>query len=394
MGRWLMAGALGAGLTQGRRAEACLWDSDTLEQEAAGAPSVVVALVGGFAINPPKYYAMRLARVGEALTKTPDELALYDDVAVASDRIGKHDEAIEWMVKKHAALKRLGVSPTAAGKPNHWYRYHANRGTFHAHRWLHASAKVDESDDLKRAHELIGKAIADNPDAHFGREKYQHKALAWLLAKPVMPKEEYAPIPTFIAVDANKLHSLSDNTNLADEGLADAVAGIAGLITLGAAWNSFDVTAALAVALAADGKHSLLHMALLRCREIVGADGGSLIAGAPKGAALVDRLPSAHLQSPETVDKQFAALRRDAKAWNQRRTTYLSTRLERGEHPDTAKDFWAAFDGDPHHMGKKGEPIKGLPGRGCACRAGRDDSVAGWAAAMLGLAVLGLRRTA
>jgi len=67
---------------------------------------------------------------------------------------------------------------------DHEHRHLANLGTFHAHRWLRAGADRKDTADLRRARALLERAIALNPDAHFGREKYQLKAVKWLLNPP------------------------------------------------------------------------------------------------------------------------------------------------------------------------------------------------------------------
>lgn len=348
---------------------ACLWDSDTLEQEAAGAPKVVPTLVGGFPRNPDRYYAMRLERVSAQLETTKDDLALYDDAAVAADRLGKHGEAIAWMTEKKAAMDRLGVEPgSKAGEPSHWYRYYANLGTFHAHRWLHAGAKWDATEDLDEGHALIAKAIADNPNAHFGREKYQLKALAWLRGKPSMTNANDGLMPTFVPVDFGAMHQTGDNDHLAKQGMADATAGLCGLIALGAAWNSVDVTVALAYVLAMDGKGTLVQMARRRVKELVDAGGKSLVPDAPTGGALLDRVPGGMLEDPSEIDRRFDALRAKAKAWASRRERYMLARLDAGEHPDTHPAFWEGFSEDPHHMGDKGSTPPPVPSKkGCAC---------------------------
>ena len=83
------------------------------------------------------------------------------------------------MKKKKAALDSL----TGNEAKDHRYRYLANLGTFHAHRWVSQTAEKRNTDlsDLRRSEELITQAIKENPDAHFGREIYQLMAIRWLL---------------------------------------------------------------------------------------------------------------------------------------------------------------------------------------------------------------------
>jgi tetratricopeptide (TPR) repeat protein len=167
---------------------ACSWDSDTLRFEAEGLPDAFHAIVGRFERNPPLYYEMRLNRVTQGLEADPTQLALYDDAGVACDRLGRGDEAIEWMVRKRAQLAEREVDSDRY--TDHQYRYLANIGTFYAHRWFRNGADFDQLDDLEAAVRFIQDAIELNPDAHFGREKYQLMALEWVASKPEMPEGE------------------------------------------------------------------------------------------------------------------------------------------------------------------------------------------------------------
>lgn len=384
------------------KAWACLWDRDTFEEEVQGIPDVVVTLIGGFARNPAKYYEMRLTRVRALLPTEPDTLALYDDAAVASDRLGDQDQAIALMADKRGALERLGISrdDARAGSPNHWYRYHANLGTFHAHRWFHRGTDWDDIDDLQRGHDLITSAIEDNPDAHFGREKYQLRALAWLLERPAYAYQSNM-LPTFIDIGDNQLDSVEDDGILDAQGLGDAIPGLCGLITLGAAWNSFDVTAALAYALAADGRQTAAKFATTRCQEILVNGGRTMVANAPTDQReLLDLLP--HLIGKD-VSERFSRLRAKADSWARVRDAYLLERLDRGEHPDTHPAFWSAYDGDPSRIDVATlelDPPKPAPARtpkptqdqphtrGCACSSSGSDSEAGASGLVLGGALL------
>jgi len=76
--------------------------------------------------------------------------------------------------------ERLDQSPDA----EHEYRYLANLGTFHAHRWIGNGGDRESLSDLEIAADLIRRAIELNPDAHFGRERYQLLAIEWLRGLP------------------------------------------------------------------------------------------------------------------------------------------------------------------------------------------------------------------
>ena len=72
----------------------CLWDRDTLAEEAKGKVDEVNVLIGWFDRYPAEYYELRLKRVRKTLKEQPDNLDLYDDAAVALDRLHKSDEAL------------------------------------------------------------------------------------------------------------------------------------------------------------------------------------------------------------------------------------------------------------------------------------------------------------
>ena len=161
---------------------ACLWDRDTPADEARGLPEVVAVLTGRFERNPPLFYEMRLDRVTDHLQSHPEDLAAYDDAGVACDRLGRGDEAISWMEKKRAQLDGLDASRPEVKEQ--LYRYHANLGTFLVHRWVRQGADRAKIDEVKAARDEIARAIEINPNAHFGREKYQLRALEWIIDPP------------------------------------------------------------------------------------------------------------------------------------------------------------------------------------------------------------------
>lgn len=93
------------------------------------------------------------------LEKSPQNVALYDDLAVAYDKTGQHDKAIETILRKEA------ISPGL-------YETYANLGTFYIH-----------NGQFREGLEQIAKAIEINPDAHFGRERYQKLLVEYVLSK-------------------------------------------------------------------------------------------------------------------------------------------------------------------------------------------------------------------
>ena len=135
---------------------ACLWDYDTLRDERRGLPGIAEVLAGRWEKHSPFFYQRRVEQMNALITREPSNLAAYDNLAVAQEKLGDIPAAIATMRRKEAI------------KPGE-YTTHANLGTFH----LHAG-------DLDQGIEQIRKALALNPAAHFGREEYQLKLAEFL----------------------------------------------------------------------------------------------------------------------------------------------------------------------------------------------------------------------
>ena len=127
----------------------CLWDYDTLQQERARFPTALELITGRFPRHSPAYYEWRIADREERRAAGDDSPALFDDLAVAHSKLGRHDAAIALMAEKEALHPGL-------------YETAANLGTFHIHAGRYAEGA-----------QHIARAIEINPDAHFGREVYQ-----------------------------------------------------------------------------------------------------------------------------------------------------------------------------------------------------------------------------
>lgn len=316
---------------------ACLWDRDTLKEEAGSFPGLTEVITGRFERQPPRYYEMRLARVTASLAEKPGNLDELDDAGVACDRLGKNDEAIAWMAKKLEALKPL--DPTHPMVKDHWYRYHANLGTFYAHRWLRTGADKANTEDLRLAEENIARAIEINASAHFGREKYQLGAIQWLRSGPSAEGEYASFLRTVVEPDPLN----TDRLILP----SDIVQGISGLIVLGDAWQSVDVFWALGAALEKRGDSSTALLAQLRLQELMGAGRKSL------DPAFGEKVPDMRVDGvagryggeiyPEPRDEihgYFKLARAEADAWNTKRWEFMEARFSEGKHPDTHPDFW------------------------------------------------------
>lgn len=155
--RTLVAIALSA-LIPVASALACLWDTETLFQERAVTPTVLETIVGKFLRHSQAYYQWRIDDRLEKLKGDPENDLLLDDLAVAYEKLGRHDEAIE------VAKQQLMRNPKR-------YESLANLGTFLIHQG-----------DLTEGLDYIESAIAVNPDAHFGREKYQVVLVKYVLS--------------------------------------------------------------------------------------------------------------------------------------------------------------------------------------------------------------------
>ncbi|MBI5850981.1 MAG: hypothetical protein HZB39_08125 [Planctomycetes bacterium] len=147
----------------------CIWDSDTLGDELRGLPDALRLVTGRWYRHSDDYYAARIATLPARLEAEPGDLPAYDDLAVAYERRGAHDDALDVLARKRAALDRLPADDAQAKE--HRYRELANRGTVLAH-----AGRFDEALPVLEA------AIALNPAAHFGRERWQIAAIRYVAA--------------------------------------------------------------------------------------------------------------------------------------------------------------------------------------------------------------------
>lgn len=139
----LMMGVVLAGI-------ACLWDEETRLVESQRFPDAIELITGKFPRHSNLYYQWRIAdrQSTPEANRTPND---YDDIAVAYDKLGQHDQAIATIQSKIARWPDRGR-----------YESEANLGTFLIHAGRFAEG-------LKH----INRAIEINPNAHFGREVYQ-----------------------------------------------------------------------------------------------------------------------------------------------------------------------------------------------------------------------------
>ncbi|GAB5407020.1 MAG: hypothetical protein Aurels2KO_52510 [Aureliella sp.] len=145
---------------------ACLWDSDTLLMERERFPDAQELIAGHFVRHSTAYYQWRLAArtKKESADRTPSD---FDDIAVAYEKLGRHEKAIDTIRAKMDRWPEKGQ-----------YKSHANLGTF----YIHAGRLEEGLEEIRQAIEL-------NPDAHFGREVYQKLLVEYLLGLPDGPEQ-------------------------------------------------------------------------------------------------------------------------------------------------------------------------------------------------------------
>lgn len=157
--RYLVAAALIAGLLLPATAIACMWDYDTIKMERTRFPGTLELITGKFLRHSPEFYKWRIENRLQRLESDPTNVAFLDDLAVAYDKIDEHEKAIE------TALKTEKLHP---GR----YETAANLGTFYFH-----------SGKLAEGIPFIDAALKINPNAHFGREKYQKLLVEYVIQR-------------------------------------------------------------------------------------------------------------------------------------------------------------------------------------------------------------------
>jgi len=313
---------------------ACLNDRDTLADEANKNRQVLATLVGAFERNPPLYYQMRIDRIKKDLAKDPKLIDEYDDIAVAYDRIGNDDEAIKWIEAKKKELEPLNMSDEKS--KDEWYRYYANCGTFCVHRWARNGSDPKDIVQVEHGRDLIDHALKINPNAHFGREKYQRVVMSWLIDTRSNTAEDWRKNESLAEYIESWVSSQGKDIESQRE---EAIVGLAGLIRLGGAWESPDVYWAIG-SLYFYPHQAMGHLCDLRAEEIIRSNKDS-----------IDMSPSdmhPYYASGPDFDShelsEYKRLRKLADQWHDEREEFMMAKLKKGDHPDTDPHFW---DGVP-----------------------------------------------
>jgi tetratricopeptide (TPR) repeat protein len=172
MSRWtlLIFGLLTAGAVQAAITPGCLWDRDTRAMERQRFPSVLEVITGKFLRHSDEYYRWRVEDRRARLGRGEAGAELVDDLAVAHSKLGDDRRAIALMGEL------LEEDPRR-------YETLANLGTFHVH-----------AGDLEEGAGFIARALEVNPDAHFGRERYQLLVVEYLQGKEARAGEGQLPL--------------------------------------------------------------------------------------------------------------------------------------------------------------------------------------------------------
>lgn len=246
-------------------AHACLWDYDTLKEESLGQADVAAVIGGNLGKHSQRFYQAKVAYTqaiiddADATKATADR---YDDLAVAHAKLGNLEAALATLDAKEK--KFPGRYTTAA-----------NRGTF-----LHLKG------DLAGAVEWLNKALTINPNAHFGREKYQIMLAEYqqrLTKDPSLPtttaflpidtggKEGFARSPLIYQVGGHKARDKARRRTLPRE----SVAAIIGIIRFGDGQEIPHLWWALGWALIEQGDAQLAARAFRRAELLRHPRGGS-----------------------------------------------------------------------------------------------------------------------
>lgn len=364
----------------------CIWDRDTLANEAKGLDAVADAISGKVERYPPRFYEMRLERISELLKSTPFDLGLYDDCAAALDRLGRYDEALTFLDRKREAMERFAAGE---GPPSSRYREERyfneqvrrrliNEASTRLHRWVKAGGPRENMSDVAQARTLI--VEARKLDSSFPAERYLQFVAEWLMAGATAEPDSL--LPDALGLRYKNKTARGPNEELKVAGLDDCLDGLAGLIRSSEVWECVDVFYWLSLALAVDGRQSLAYMARLRAYEIIDAGGGSLVPNAPTAAKLKDALvpriyeagrkieaKSLSDAARAEVEEEFGRRRRFAQRWREAQWEFMAGKFEFGAHPDIDLRFWAGFEAptmlkrdlpsaEPAPPGPKPEPPK------------------------------------
>ncbi len=312
---WLVLGLSAAALP-------CINDLDTKRIEKETRFDVRSMVAGRYEVNPPVYFEMRVERLKKEIAKGTSDPNLYDDLSVAYERLGKTDEAIK-VINQKLKLKNKFTSEDS-------YKFHANLGTFLAHKALAAKSGEPDKTLLKEALNHLEKAVKINPEAHFGREAAQIELVRALA--------EGLPEP--------KYFEHSDKTKNAYFGLA----------VMGAAQESPDVwVLAARHSTYRQSDRQLIYERINNFPEekdfIFPALEREFTEGSNADLTAKERL---------AVEELVGALMDNGERFQANREKFILSRAEEGRHPDTDPDFWDGYKEEEPYTAP--EPEKNMYG--------------------------------
>jgi tetratricopeptide (TPR) repeat protein len=233
-------------------ADACLWDYDTFKEESLGDKEVAQILKGELRKHSRAFYEAKVTYTRAIVDAGNAKKERFDDLAVALAKTGQLDDAIAVLADKE---KRFPGE----------YTTEANLGTFLAMKG-----------DVAGALDHLKKAVAINPDAHFGREIVQIQLLEFhqkLAADPTLDEKQ-----TFLGLGVEEdgpfiVRTKRDKKQ--DKAIDKQIKGIVGLIRFGDGEANPHLWFALAWALVQRGDNQLAMYAFRRAEQL-----GHKLAGA------------------------------------------------------------------------------------------------------------------
>ena len=198
---------------------ACIWDRDTLAAEQARLPGIAELITGEFPRHSRLFHEWRRDRCKQFIGNRSAKVSTYDDLAVSLHKLGDHKTAIAIMEAKELLFPGL-------------YETRSNLGTFYIY-----TGQLDEA--LK----YIRQALAINPNAHFGREKYQQWLVEWVQERqksgvPKMEPQDYLlraegepyGFAAFVARKESAAGGHPEEMKITLRQLDDAIFGVSGMM--------------------------------------------------------------------------------------------------------------------------------------------------------------------
>ena len=289
--------------------QACLWDNDTLKDEQRGLPAIADVLAGKFERHSRYFYEQRIVYMKAAIEKNPNDLAAYDNLAVAYEKLDDQDSAIAIMLQKEK------IKPAQ-------YTTYANLGTFYLHKG-----------DFENGIAYIKTALAINPEAHFGREEYQLKLAEFLHRRKTDPSSVTSKDFLDLNLDPEqgryfpgRPDGLWENARTQFKLKPNVFDGIVGMLRFGTG-RSPDLYYVLGGLLTLRGDKHLAYRAYKRAIELNHPLSGEIREG-------MERLKSAVEYPSDFDDAVIAKERADADAWVRAFQDYEDNLVRSGKDPE------------------------------------------------------------